>query len=199
PYGWVPVDPTPGYQLPAATKSSQTGTTSVSSASPASVPAHSKTSRSPSLVPASPPTAIPAPDKSALARSSHHPSHKSRVQAEWFGEILLLLAGLLPIGWKLRQQKIHRDRTLSAFQIWQRIGIWSRRHYHLPPKNLTPRQWAQQMAVKRPDLSRSLHALADQVEPLLYSGHAPSESSLSLLQAWIHLRRRLAHRPRHPA
>ncbi|WP_430626136.1 transglutaminase-like domain-containing protein [Sulfobacillus thermotolerans] len=163
PYGWVAIDPTPGFYMPGIVKS------------PPTTPQAQPTAQNPVVsLPKVHYTQIPA-------ASSHHLTNAGQTSSrphplspkhprQWLWPLLLGGLGILAwVGAWAGQRRRHRfePASLSAARLWHRVRRWSRWRLRLSSRTLTPREWARYWD-SHPNATEA-HELAQLLEHGLFS------------------------------
>ncbi|PSR36502.1 MAG: hypothetical protein C7B44_08650 [Sulfobacillus thermosulfidooxidans] len=163
PYGWVAIDPTPGFYMPGIVKS------------PPTTPQAQPTAQNPVVsLPKVHYTQIPA-------ASSHHLTNAGQTSSrphplspkhprQWLWPLLLGGLGILAwVGAWAGQRRRHRfePASLSAARLWHRVRRWSRWRLRLSSPTLTPREWARYWD-SHPNATEA-HELAQLLEHGLFS------------------------------
>ncbi len=136
PYGWVPVDPTPGYSIPTVKNTSSSS--SVSSTKPISV---SHTHVLPPVHYAAPPgvNTHQGPAKGGIKHSRTLTSRRSKSQSPW--PWLLSLVGVLAaLGVSLFARN-RKSNDSEPERLWRLIKWWTGIRLRVSIDALTPRQW----------------------------------------------------------
>ncbi len=191
PYGWVPIDPTPGYQIP--------GTVSNSSQSSAAL----STGTAPASLPKAPSTIAPQlkshlTGKNPLqgnASTTHQSGAPSSNKTPWL--TILAVAATLLAGAIFTVTRIDKTRAARHFssrratpsRVWGHIKWWNRWRGHIAPNSLTPREWARDWSVNVPASGPDAFELAALLEEGLFSPHGwDTLQTRRALQLWSHLR-----------
>ncbi|OLZ10984.1 transglutaminase-like domain-containing protein [Sulfobacillus thermosulfidooxidans] len=139
PFGWIPIDPTPGFNIPdlsvPKTSSSSSSQTSISIPVTSAVP---KVHYNP------PPGVSEHTLKTPTAKSAHrvHPSRRFLPVRNILGFLLLPLVILIAVfGIRTRKYWLARDPQSQAVSLWRQIKWWTHFRMRVPTKTLTPREW----------------------------------------------------------
>ncbi len=185
PYGWIPVDPTPGYNIPTVKN-----TSSVSSL-PSVPTAASHTQVLPAVHYAAPPgvsthraTTHGGTKKTRQAVKNHH-----KAQVPW-KRILIAGAVAALLTWGLFKTLRHtKYLEPSPSRLWRQIQWWTRIKLHVSPSTLTPREWSQLWATSLVCDQNVCRRLATSLEKGLYSPQKwTSVEELAARHMWTTLR-----------
>lgn len=181
PYGWVPIDPTPGFRIPGSIVTES-----------ATIPGAQVATKNPVMT--LPKVHYNLPPGTNLhhvpsVQSHNHPELGSSQRASgrgspWIGGLFgMLILGLAAAGlkrWRELGSKFWLP-VLTAPKLWRRIKWWSRWRLHLRAETLTPREWAAEWSQHTG--SPKSHELALLLERGLYGPGGWSDEERR--RAWI--------------
>ncbi len=187
PYGWIPVDPTPGYNVPNVVK------TPAASEAPAIKPV---TPPNVHILPAVHYAAPPGVNthRSVTQRSIRHTDTSARNRSvphipylayHWFVAIMIVIL----VSGMFMAIRRHTHQEPSSSRMWRQIKWWTHTRLHVPVDTLTPREWARLWTASvtcDPDACRSLLAY---LEKGLYSPQQWSaRDTLTARRLWAAVR-----------
>lgn len=173
PYGWIPIDPTPGWSIPDLSSGSNASSTQPQEQT--SLPKNPKVPNSPK-----PQVHLKGPSRTSITAHPHkHP--KVNVLTAWhmiWAALILLILLLISLGFSRFR---HRS---SSIQTWGSMQRWLWIHQRISLKTIeTPRQFAAIWVTRYASDPKALFEMIRLAERALYGHQELSPSEISRWQS----------------